>query len=65
MNLKNLGISLIALVCLITILSLDLVLIPLVLGWILSWFGVGLSYLQCLIIIIFFNVLTYGMRKRG
>ena len=65
MYIKNLGISLMALICLITLASLDFVLIPLVLKWILSWFGVGFSFLQCLTIVIFFNVITYGMRKRG
>ena len=65
MNIKNLGISLMALICLITLASLDFVLIPLVLKWILSWFGVGFSFLQSLTIVIFFNVITYGMRKRG
>ena len=65
MNIKNLGISLMALICLITLVSLDFVLIPLALKWILSWFGVGLSFLQCLTIIIFFHVITYGVKKKG
>lgn len=65
MNIKNLGISLMALICLITLLALDFVIIPLGLKIILSWFGVALGFWQCLLIVIFFNIVTYGFRKKG
>lgn len=47
------------------IVSVDLVVIPLGLKIILSWFGVALGFWQCLLIVIFFNVVTYGFRKKG
>ena len=57
--------GLIAILGILLILSVDLVIIPLGLKIILSWFGVTLGFWQCLLIVIFFNVVTYGFRKKG
>lgn len=55
-------VTLLALV--IILLAFELVLIPLLIQAVLGWFGVGLTYLQCLVITILFNIMTYGFRKR-
>lgn len=57
--------GLIAILGILLILSVDFVIIPLGLKIILSWFGVALGFWQCLIVVIFFNVVTYGFRKKG
>ena len=57
--------GLIAILGILLIFSVDLVIIPLGLKIILSWFGIALGFWQCLLIVIFFNVVTYGFRKKG
>ena len=57
--------GLIVILGILLILSVDLVIIPLGLKIILSWFGIALGFWQCLLIVIFFNVVTYGFRKKG
>lgn len=61
----NIIIGLIAILLLLFLVALDFVIIPLGLKIILSWFGVALGFWQCLLIVIFFNVVTYGFRKKG
>lgn len=55
----------IAILGILLIFSVDLVIIPLGLKIILSWFGVSLGFWQCLIIVLFFNIITCGFRKKG
>ena len=57
--------GLIVILGILLIFSVDLVVIPLGLKIILSWFGIALGFWQCLLIVIFFNVVTYGFRKKG
>lgn len=57
--------GLIIILGILLIVSVDLVVIPLGLKIILSWFGVALGFWQCFLIVIFFNVVTYGFRKKG
>lgn len=46
------------------ILIFDLWFIPWALMNIIGWFGVTLSFWQCLLIVLFFNLVTYGFRKK-
>lgn len=62
---KNIGLFLIALTSLIILLGFDFIIIPLVLQTILGWFGVGFNFAQCLVITVFFNIITYNFRKKG
>ena len=61
----NVFLGLVAIITLIILLAFDFLIIPLILKSILSWFGVALGFWQCLLIVIFFNVVTYGFRKKG
>lgn len=61
----NIIIGLIAILLIIFLLALDFIIIPLGLKTILSWFGVALGFWQCFAIVIFFNIVTYGFRKKG
>lgn len=54
-----------AVALLLLIVCVDYVFVPLVLKSILGWVGIGLSFLQCLVITLFFNIVTYGFRKKG
>lgn len=62
---RKIGLLIIALISLAVIFAIDFVAIPLILKTIISWFGVALSFGQCLIITLFFNVITYSFRKKG
>lgn len=57
--------GLVVILGILLILSVDLVVIPLGLKLILSWFGIALGFWQCLLIVLFFNIVTYGFRKKG
>lgn len=61
---KCIGYLLIGIPIIIGLIAFDLVLIPWVLKRVLSWFGVVLSLGQCIVIVLLFNLLTYGFRKR-
>lgn len=57
--------GLLAIILIIGLFAIDLIFIPWVLKCILGWFGLALSFPQCLIIVLFFNIVTYGFRKKG
>lgn len=61
----NVFLGLVAIITLIILLAFDFLIIPLILKSILSWFGVALGFWQCLIIVLFFNIVTCGFRKKG
>lgn len=62
---KEVGLLLIALISIIILLGFDFIIIPLVLQTILGWFGVSFNFAQCLVITVFFNIITYNFRKKG
>ena len=61
----NVFLGLVAIITLIILLAFDFLIIPLILKSILSWFGLSLGFWQCLIIVLFFNIVTCGFRKKG
>lgn len=61
----NVFLGLVAIITLIILLAFDFLIIPLILKSILSWFGVALGFWQCLIVVLFFNIVTSGFRKKG
>ena len=61
----NVFLGLVAIITLIILLAFDFLIIPLILKSILSWFGLSLAFWQCLIIVLFFNIVTSGFRKKG
>lgn len=55
---------LLAVILLVVLVAFDFILVPLLIKAVLSWFGIYFSFLQCLVISILINVITYGFRRK-
>lgn len=62
---KSIGYLLIGVVAILGLLAFDLLLVPWLLTVIVGWFGIQLTLGKAIILVIFFNIITYGFRRKG
>lgn len=61
---KSIGYILIAIVAILGLLAFDLLLVPWLLTVIVGWFGFQLTLGKAIVLVIFFNIITYGFRRK-